>query len=449
MSSTIVCFAQRGRALARAGAMLGLLLASPALAAPSSPEIRTSATNAVPACVSPERLMSFLKARNGRLDPRFKDIARHYKTFGDAWHVRWDYAFYQMAIETNFLTYRAPNGRMGDVDPKQNNFAGIGTTGGGVPGDGFPDVKTGVHAQIQHLVVYSGERLAAPIAPRTQLKQDDIIIESLNLGRPVRFGDLARRWAVDRNYDKSIEWVADLYRKSYCTGRQAEAPAPQAPAATVAAQTPQLAAAPKPAARPNNPAVRTVWVRSPEGKPLPAARPTAPTTAPASAAAKLKPQPAAVAKPQSRLTAEAQLLPTASASDSAPAASDPAIAPAPEPASGSAAQPPAASRPAFDPVKTPPSGLGAAGLACSIATASYGGTKTVLIKAPAGEKVRYTALTVLDGFEGSMTANFIAARAPGGASIGEFADRESALDKAKSLCPGAGEDVKSTSASAE
>ena len=49
-----------------------------------------------------------------------------------------------MAIETNFLTYKRPNGDWGDVDPKQNNFAGIGTTGGGVPGDRFPDVKTGV-----------------------------------------------------------------------------------------------------------------------------------------------------------------------------------------------------------------------------------------------------------------------------------------------------------------
>ncbi len=130
-----------------------------------------------------------------------------------------------MAIETNFLTYRAPNGRMGDVDPEQNNFAGIGTTGGGVPGNSFPDVKTGVHAQIQHLVVYSGERLAAPIAQRTQLKQDEILDEILELDRPVRFGDLARRWAVDPDYDKSIEWVADLYRKRYCDGRQAEAPA--------------------------------------------------------------------------------------------------------------------------------------------------------------------------------------------------------------------------------
>src|SRR3972149_7015419 len=76
------------------------------------------------------RLMTFLRSRNARLSPRYKDLARLYKQHGQAWRVRWDYAFFQMAIETNFLTYRAPSGRMGDVDPQQNNFAGIGTTGG-------------------------------------------------------------------------------------------------------------------------------------------------------------------------------------------------------------------------------------------------------------------------------------------------------------------------------
>ena len=88
--------------------------------------------------------MAFLATRNSNLIPRFSTIASWYARHGDAWRVRWDYAFFQMLIETNFLTYRQPNGRWGDVDPKQNNFAGLGTTGGGVPGDSYPDVSTGV-----------------------------------------------------------------------------------------------------------------------------------------------------------------------------------------------------------------------------------------------------------------------------------------------------------------
>ena len=146
--------------LAIAAVMLSL---AAGMAAAAPPKIRTDADNAVPRCVTPKRLMAFLKTRNSNLDPRFADIAAYYKRHGEIWRVRWDYAFFQMAVETNFLTYRKGNGGWGDVNPKQNNFAGLGTTGGGVPGDSYPDVNTGVLAQIQHLVVYSGERIDEPV----------------------------------------------------------------------------------------------------------------------------------------------------------------------------------------------------------------------------------------------------------------------------------------------
>src|SRR5688572_12446213 len=127
-------------------AMIVGVVAGSAQAAP--PKIRIDAGNPVPRCVTPKRLMAFIKTRNSNLDPRYADIASLYKRHGEIWHVRWDYAFFQMALETNFLTYRKGNGGWGDVDPKQNNFAGLGTTGGGVPGDSYPDVNTGVLAQI-------------------------------------------------------------------------------------------------------------------------------------------------------------------------------------------------------------------------------------------------------------------------------------------------------------
>ena len=74
------------------------------------------------------------------MDPRYRDIARWYKHFGEAWNVRWDYAFYQMILETNALKYRRGDGRRGDVHEKQNNFAGIGATGNGAPGDRYPAI---------------------------------------------------------------------------------------------------------------------------------------------------------------------------------------------------------------------------------------------------------------------------------------------------------------------
>ncbi|MGD9785715.1 MAG: hypothetical protein AB7E80_08115 [Hyphomicrobiaceae bacterium] len=195
------------------------------------PEIRTSVENTVPRCVTPDRLMRFLRQRNPELDGRFSDIARWYRHHGERWHVRWDMAFFQMALETNFLSFRRPDGRRGDVHPRQNNFAGLGTTGGGVPGDSFPDVGTGVLAQVQHLVAYSGERIARPVAPRTRLKQDVIVEASLRLRRPVRFSDLARRWAADPAYARSIATIASEYREAFCADRAEADIVPPAPRA--------------------------------------------------------------------------------------------------------------------------------------------------------------------------------------------------------------------------
>ena len=63
--------------------------------------------------------------------------------------VRPEVAFAQTMKETGFLQYG------GDVSIEQFNFAGLGTTGNGVPGNSFPDVRTGIRAQIQHLKAYA------------------------------------------------------------------------------------------------------------------------------------------------------------------------------------------------------------------------------------------------------------------------------------------------------
>jgi hypothetical protein len=212
----------RPRRIREPAMIAAAILIAGASVASAAPPIRATASNPVPACATPERLMAFLGSHNNQLDPRFRDIAAWYKKHGEAWRVRWDYAFFQMAIETNFLSYRRPGGRAGDVVSKQNNFAGIGTTGGGVPGDNYPDVGTGVLAQIQHLVVYSGERVANPVAARTRLKQDHILAwtQRLSKKRPVTFQDLAGKWAVDRRYGKSIDAIAARFQNSYCRGRQ-------------------------------------------------------------------------------------------------------------------------------------------------------------------------------------------------------------------------------------
>ena len=62
--------------------------------------------------------------------------------------VRGDVAFCQTLVETGYFKFG------GDVQPRQHNYAGIGATGG-VPGLSFPDCRTGIRAQIQHLKAYA------------------------------------------------------------------------------------------------------------------------------------------------------------------------------------------------------------------------------------------------------------------------------------------------------
>jgi hypothetical protein len=443
-------------------AMMLSLAAGMAAAAP--PKIRTGADNIVPRCVTPKRLMAFLKTRNSNLDPRFADIAASYKRHGEIWHVRWDYAFFQMAVETNFLTYRKGNGGWGDVNPKQNNFAGLGTTGGGVPGDSYPDVNTGVLAQIQHLVVYSGERIDEPVGARTKLKQDDILVTMASKKGRATFADLARRWAADRNYGASIEWVANRFRSSFCHGPDAaeEAePAPRRSVKRVAAveKLPPTAnlggpteADARPAPEAKNAPVRTIWSAA-DGPTEPAAAIEPPESVPDAAPAKTRAAPVPTRKPIAETAVVAdpvvteQIIqtgeetpPVAEATPAAAAESEPVTTTA-------AAEQPTAEAPrafafaaAMSTARPVPSGApkaAVAGARCPIVTASYGGKKILLVRSKASPEVRFTVLTVLEGFEKSMLDSYLKAHAPGGSSVGEFASKNAAFAKARELCPSA------------
>ena len=103
--------------------LLSLLLPAQALAG-SLPPIIASAGNEVPKCIKPDALMAFVQSTNLRrrtpreIAPRFDHIASLYQRIGRCVSrppdkcvgVRWDYAFFQMLIETNYLTFRRPDG---------------------------------------------------------------------------------------------------------------------------------------------------------------------------------------------------------------------------------------------------------------------------------------------------------------------------------------------------
>src|ERR1700755_2854835 len=104
--------------LGRLGLVLCVFVPSRAALAPALPSIIASADNAVPDCVKPAALMQFVAERNAthnpprQADPRFSDLASFYQKIGTCVArapdkcvgVRWDFAFFQMLIETNYLT---------------------------------------------------------------------------------------------------------------------------------------------------------------------------------------------------------------------------------------------------------------------------------------------------------------------------------------------------------
>jgi len=198
------------------------LTGAPSAEAAITPAIQLSSKNQVPSCVTPKRLMSYLKRRNPSLSKRFSSVAREYQRHGRDLGVRWDYAFFQMIVETNYLKYKRANGSWGDVKPRQNNFAGIGATGGGEPGEFFKTVSDGVRAHVQHIKMYSGERIKRPVAKRTKLVQDWLLPWARGFNRPVTYTDLTKKWSpTDRGYSNDIEHVAVRFRKIYCKNQPA------------------------------------------------------------------------------------------------------------------------------------------------------------------------------------------------------------------------------------
>lgn len=202
----------------------GTLFGSSPLAAAQLPAIKAGPGNQVPACVTPARLTEFLRSRHGDLDPRLESIASHYAVHGKALGLRWDYAFFQMVVETNWLRFFQTNGRPGLVSPDQNNFAGIGATGRGHPGEAFANVSTGVLAHLQHISMYAGEEVENPVANRTRLVQSwgQIPNWAHSLRRSVTFTDLTRKWSpYDRGYSDDIAAVAGQFFENHCTVRYA------------------------------------------------------------------------------------------------------------------------------------------------------------------------------------------------------------------------------------
>jgi len=85
---------------------------------------------------------------DGKFSVPLETLAKLYVIYGKRFGIRADMAWVQMIHETGYGQYG------GVVAPEQNNMAGIGATGPGVPGNSFATAELGVIAQYAHLAWY-------------------------------------------------------------------------------------------------------------------------------------------------------------------------------------------------------------------------------------------------------------------------------------------------------
>jgi hypothetical protein len=444
--------------LRKAGAVSLLALAASMLtagpAAADLPEILAGPRNPVPECVTPGRLTAYLRLRNPKLDSRYDAIATEYMRHGETLGVRWDFAFYQMIVETGALSYWRGN-RHGDVKPSQNNFAGLGATGKGERGESFPDIGSGVLSHLEHLLLYAGRPVDNPIAERTRNVRDWGVLTpwQKTFTRPINFADLSAKWAPGtKSYTAMLQTVADRFNAEVCNQPdpqpglmlEARASLTKTPAAPVEPKTADVAPS-----RPSGAdlAQRAIQQAKIEGNDrrsalgaqdsIAPAAPPAPfkvlNAPPPEAPAQAAEPPATLVPPPAASHAKAALVPTAPAVT--PTATAPPKANAPEKTTGvrtaSAAAAAAKAKAPVAETATPP----AANQKCRVWTASYGGQKAMIIRSMIDQVVNFTVLDVNDGSEVREAQAFISAYAKNGKIAGEYPSQTQALDKAFELCP--------------
>jgi hypothetical protein len=458
MGDTMICRVGARFAFALATAVSITALSASAFAA-ELPQVKISEGNKVPACATPGRLTAFLESRNSKLDTKFAAIAADYNRIGEELGIRWDTAFFQMLLETGNLTFT------GDVDVKQNNFAGLGATGKHEPGESFPDVATGVKAHLQHLLMYAGEKVDNPVAERTRKVQEWGVLTDWqkSLKGDVTYDQLARKWAPgSRNYSRDIAGVAEAFYSGPCKSADPKpdmmalvhpgtAPKTEAKVATAEVVSETDSSAPKVSGA--DLARRAVdearasgsFVRSSLGGGSLIGLGSADKTSTGTAAE------AAAGEPQAAQVQPAVTIINAPKPETE-AAATPAVADAADKAKVQTVALGAGTKPAVTvekdtsiktvalgagtkPAATPAAPVQQAVGKCKVWTASYGGAHSVIIKASADAQVNYTVLDVNEGAEKREADAYIAAYAKGGQTVGEFSSQTQALDKAFELCP--------------
>lgn len=147
-----------------------------------------------------------------KYNPNAPDIIPLYKNNGEILDIRWGYAVAQMIRETGYLKFN------GAVKAEQNNFAGIGATGGGVQGATFSTKEEGVLAHLEHLFAYATTDPLPAGVPKVDPRFDLV-----KRGSCPNWEDLNGHWAVPGNgYGEDIVRIYNLMDKEVVSDNDRE-----------------------------------------------------------------------------------------------------------------------------------------------------------------------------------------------------------------------------------
>ena len=125
-------------------------------------------------------------------NPSFNiDIAKAFFELAPKYNVDPTMAIAQSILETGWFKFAGSS-----VSPSQNNFCGLGATGGSVAGATFKTFEDGIHAQLQHLFAY-GCKDALPVGVTVVDPRFSLVTR----GIAQYWEQLAGRWACP-GYDK-------------------------------------------------------------------------------------------------------------------------------------------------------------------------------------------------------------------------------------------------------
>ncbi len=151
-----------------------------------------------------EQMISYLLKRNPSKSQEYAEAFVDYTiNESNIEGVNHDILFSQMMHETGFLKFG------GDVKEEQNNFAGLGAVGNGVPGESFPTIQIGIRAVVQHLKAYASTEALVQECVDTRFKyvQRGTALYVEHLGIPEN--PKGKGWAASNSYGYKILKIRD------------------------------------------------------------------------------------------------------------------------------------------------------------------------------------------------------------------------------------------------